>query len=376
VTIPASPPLLVRVVARGIDVDDPARLVCSGVDSPDALAAAHPRAELHEGRVAAHGTLAELAQAGRAAGGPALAAALEQAARAALEAFHAPPVDLATSAATLPTSRRTLVMGVLNVTPDSFYDGGIHLAPDHPAPAVRDGLALAGAGADLVDVGGESTRPGADPVGAHEELRRVVPVVEALAAAGVTVSVDTTKAVVARAAVEVGAVLVNDVSSGSLDPELIPTVAELGVGYVLMHMRGTPRTMQDDPVYGEVVADVYDHLGARLDALARAGVARERVAVDPGIGFGKTVAHNVELLRRLRELTGLGRPILVGASRKSFLGALTGRDDPADRLEGSLAVAALAVAGGAGLVRVHDVAETRQVVTVADALVRRPVADP
>ncbi len=261
-------------------------------------------------------------------------------------------------------------MGVLNVTPDSFYDGGIHLSPDHPHSAVADGLALTAAGADIVDVGGESTRPGSEGVSADEELRRVVPVIEQLARHGVTVSVDTTKAAVARAAVDAGAVIVNDVSAGSLDEELLPTVADLGVGYVLMHMQGTPRTMQIDPRYGDVVADVAAFLSQRLEVLRDHGIPAERVAVDPGIGFGKTTAHNVELLRRLDEIVALGRPVVLGASRKSFLGHLTGLDDPADRLEASLAAAVLGISRGAGILRVHDVAETCRVVAVADAVER------
>lgn len=269
----------------------------------------------------------------------------------------------------LPTGSRTVVQGVLNVTPDSFSDGGVHLGPEGDvAPAIEAGRALAAAGADVVDVGGESTRPGAAAVSVEEELARTEPVVRALAADGIVVSIDTTKATVARAAVEAGAAIVNDVSAGALDPDLYPTVAELGVPYVLMHMQGTPRTMQRAPTYDDVVAEVYEHLATQLDRLEAAGVAGDQVVVDPGIGFGKTLQHNVTLLHHLRELTGLGRPVLVGASRKSFIGTLTRVEDPADRLEGSLAVAALAVAGGARIVRVHDVRETVRVVAVADAI--------
>lgn len=269
----------------------------------------------------------------------------------------------------LPTGSRTVVQGILNVTPDSFSDGGVHLGPQGDVgPAIEAGRALAAAGADVVDVGGESTRPGAAAVSVEEELARTEPVVRALAADGIVVSIDTTKATVARAAVEAGAAIVNDVSAGALDPDLYPMVAELGVPYVLMHMQGTPRTMQRAPTYDDVVAEVYDHLATQLDRLEAAGVAGDQVVVDPGIGFGKTLQHNVTLLHHLRQLTGLGRPVLVGASRKSFIGALTGVEDPADRLEGSLAVAALAVAGGARIVRVHDVRETVRVVAVADAI--------
>ncbi len=281
--------------------------------------------------------------------------------------------DVWTPAGMLPTSRRTVVQAVLNVTPDSFSDGGVHFRPGDPSAAVEAGLALVEQGADLVDVGGESTRPGAVPVDVDEELRRVVPVVRGLADAGVMVSVDTVKAVVVRAAVDAGAAIVNDVSAGSLDPDLLPTIAALEVAYVLMHMQGTPRTMQVAPHYDDVVTEVRDHLERHLDRLEGLGIARDRVVVDPGIGFGKTVAHNVDLLRRLRELTTLGRPVLVGASRKSFLGHLTGQPDPTRRTAASIAAAALAVANGASIVRVHDVPETRDAVAVADA-VHRPAA--
>lgn len=238
-------------------------------------------------------------------------------------------------------------MGVLNVTPDSFSDGGRFLDSER---AVAHGLALVGAGADVVDVGGESTRPGAGPVDADEERRRVVPVVEALAP-HVRVSVDTTKASVARAAVEAGATLVNDVSAS-----LHGVAAEVGAGWVAMHMRGTPATMQAAPRYDDVVAEVRDFLVARAEAAVAAGVGE--VWIDPGIGFGKLAAHNLSLLRHLDVLVATGFPVLVGTSRKSFLGALAGGAGPDDRLEGSVATAALAVASGASMVRVHDVAET------------------
>ena len=302
-------------------------------------------------------------------GGLVLAEQMRTAVEPAVDAWLAGAPDVTTPNGTLTTSKRPLVVGVLNVTPDSFSDGGVHFAGDaHPAEAIAAGRALAVAGADLVDVGGESTRPGAEPVGVDEELARVVPVVEGLAGDGVAVSVDTTKAVVARAAVEAGASMVNDVSAGTMDEALLPTVAELGVPYVLMHMLGTPRTMQADPRYEDVVGEVYDFLAAQLAQLDALGVARERVVVDPGIGFGKRLEHNLALLRRLREFTSLGRPILIGASRKSFVGQLTGTEDPTDRLEGSLAAAALAVASGARVLRVHDVAATARAVAVAHAI--------
>jgi dihydropteroate synthase len=256
-------------------------------------------------------------------------------------------------------------MGVLNVTPDSFSDGGDFLAPDR---AVAHGAVLRAEGAHIVDVGGESTRPGARPVDAEEELRRVLPVVEALAAAGGTISIDTSKAEVARRALEAGAVMVNDVTALRGDPNLAGVVAEAGVPLCLMHMQGEPRTMQDDPRYGDVVADVRAFLAQRLEAAVAAGVAEEQVLLDPGIGFGKTLAQNLTLLRRLPELLGLGRPLMVGTSRKSFLGRLTGREQARDRLAASVAAAVLAYQAGATVLRVHDVAETRDALVVTEAI--------
>lgn len=247
-----------------------------------------------------------------------------------------------------------LVMGVLNVTPDSFSDGGRWF---HTDAAIGHGLELVAAGADVVDVGGESTRPGAAPVDAAEEARRVVPVIEALAPA-VRVSVDTRKASVAEAALEAGATLVNDVSAS-----LWEVAAAAGAGWVAMHMKGEPSTMQEAPQYGDVVSEVRDHLVARASRARDAGVTE--VWVDPGIGFGKTVAHNLSLLRHLRSLSGAGFPVVVGTSRKMFLGRLSapaGEPPTAvdDRLEGSLATAAWALAHGAGMVRAHDVGPTAQ----------------
>lgn len=242
---------------------------------------------------------------------------------------------------------RPLVMGVLNVTPDSFSDGGRWFDRD---AAIAHGLEMVAEGADVVDVGGESTRPGAEPVDEAEELRRVVPVVEALAA-HVRVSVDTRKRGVAEAALAAGATLLNDVTASLFD-----VAAAAGVGWVAMHMQGDPRTMQDDPRYDDVVAEVRDFLVERAGAARAAGVGE--VWIDPGIGFGKNVDHNLALLAHLDTLVGTGFPVLVGASRKRFLGVLTGVDDPADRLEGSLAAAAWAMSAGAAMVRAHDVRAT------------------
>jgi dihydropteroate synthase len=241
-----------------------------------------------------------------------------------------------------------LVMGVLNVTPDSFSDGGRFL---DPAAAVSHGLAMAADGADVVDVGGESTRPGADPVDEAEERRRVVPVVRALAEAGVRVSIDTTKQAVAEAAIEAGASMLNDISAA-----LWPVAAAAGCAYVAMHMRGTPATMQSLAAYDDVVGEVCSFLRDRAHAAAEGGVPE--VWVDPGLGFAKTAAHNLVLLRRLRDVAALGYPVLVGASRKSFIGALTGGAPADDRLEGSLACAVWAGLHGASMVRVHDVRAT------------------
>jgi dihydropteroate synthase len=254
-------------------------------------------------------------------------------------------------------------MGVLNVTPDSFSDGGAFLDPD---AAVAHACAMVAEGADLIDVGGESTRPGALPVSPDEELRRVVPVLERLG--GVPVSIDTSKAVVARAATAVGAVLVNDVTALRGDPEIAGVVAEAGADLCLMHMLGEPRTMQDDPRYADVVSEVKAFLEERLGHATAEGVPEERIWLDPGIGFGKTVEHNLELLRRLDEIVALGRPVVVGVSRKRFLGVLTGRGEP-DRLAGGVAANVLAFERGAHMFRVHDVAETRDALAVTAATV-------
>lgn len=246
-------------------------------------------------------------------------------------------------------------MGILNATPDSFSDGGAHL---DAAAAVAHARAMARAGAAIVDVGGESTRPGAVPVPAHVEIARVAPVLAALAGepGAAPVSIDTRHAAVARVALDAGAVLVNDVSAGA-DPDMLPLVAERGVGLCLMHMQGEPATMQDDPRYGDVVAEVTSFLEARMEAAVGAGVAEEAIVLDPGIGFGKTVDHNVALLAGLQRIVALGRPVLVGVSRKGFIGALTGRDVD-DRLAGSIGAGLAAVERGAAVLRVHDVPET------------------
>lgn len=258
------------------------------------------------------------------------------------------------------------VMGVLNVTPDSFSEGSDAV---DPATAVTRGRRLAAEGAAIVDVGGESTRPGATPVPPAVEIDRVVPVIERLAVdLAVPVSVDTSKPEVMRAAVAAGAQLINDVRALTV-PGALEAAAETGAAVCLMHMQGEPATMQDDPSYGDVVAEVRDFLRARAAACVAAGIARERICIDPGIGFGKRVEHNLALLARLDELAGLGFPVLLGVSRKSLVGIITGR--PAgSRLAGSVAFAALAVARGAAIVRAHDVAATLDAVKAAAALRR------
>jgi dihydropteroate synthase len=260
-----------------------------------------------------------------------------------------------------------VIMGVLNVTPDSFSEHGLFL--ETPA-AVAHGLGLERDGAAIIDVGGESTRPGAQPVPGLLERERVVPVIEGLVRAGTasTISIDTTKLEVAEAALDAGATYVNDVSAFRVDPEMAGLVADRGVGCCLMHMRGEPLTMQRDPRYDDVVDDVRAFLEERLDWAVREGVSEQRIMLDPGIGFGKTVAHNLELLRRLDELCTLGRPIVVGTSRKSFLAKLTGRPD-GDRLAGTIATNVLALERGASVFRVHDAAPLRDALAVAAATV-------
>jgi len=267
----------------------------------------------------------------------------------------------------LPVEARTLVMGVVNVTPDSFSDGGHWLRPED---AIAHGLALAREGADLLDVGGESTRPGAQPVPEAEELRRVVPVVAALAREGLVVSVDTRKPGVARAALEAGASVVNDVAALQA-PGMAQACAAARCGVVLMHMQGQPEDMQRAPRYADVVRDVGAFLGERAAFAEKAGIARDAVALDPGIGFGKSLEHNLALLRELASLRGPGYPLLVGVSRKAFLGTLAGIPDPTRRVSAGLAATALAIARGADIVRTHDVRATVEAARVADALAGR-----
>jgi len=265
------------------------------------------------------------------------------------------------------------LMGVLNVTPDSFSDGG---SWPTSALAVERGVLLESQGADILDVGGESTRPGAEEVAADEELRRVLPVVEGLAGrVRAAISIDTTKSDVARAALDAGATIVNDVSAGRLDPAMLPLVADRGATCVLMHRQGTPRDMQTAPAYADVVAEVATFLRERAEVAQARGIAAERIWVDPGIGFGKTLAHNLELLVRLREIAALGFPVCLGVSRKSFIAAIeseqgASKSPPEARVGGTAAAVTLGVLGGAAILRVHDVAVMAQAARVAEACLR------
>ncbi len=258
-------------------------------------------------------------------------------------------------------------MGILNVTPDSFSDGGRYL---DAGAAIEHGLELAAQGAAIIDVGGESTRPGAAAVELREELRRVIPVIEGLLGAGIdaTISVDTSKLEVARAALDAGATFVNDVTAFRAAPQMAELVAARGAECCVTHMQGEPRTMQNEPRYADVVGDVREFLRERVAFALDAGIARERIAVDPGFGFGKTVEHNLELLDRLDELAVLGQPILIGTSRKSFLGAITGRDE-GDRLAATIATNVIGLLRGASVFRVHDVAAVRDALALAAATV-------
>jgi dihydropteroate synthase len=272
--------------------------------------------------------------------------------------------------------RAPVIMGVVNVTPDSFSDGGLFL---DAGAAVEHGRRLAAEGAHILDVGGESTRPGAEPVAEDEELRRVLPVIERLAddagAPDVRISIDTTKSAVASAALGAGAGIVNDVSAFRFDPGLAGLVADREADCCLMHMLGEPRTMQQDPRYEDVVSEVKAFLEQRLAFAMGEGVAEERVWLDPGIGFGKTVEHNLELLRRLDEIVAIGRPVVVGTSRKSFLGKLVGGRDEGERLPGTIATNVLALERGATVFRVHDVAPNADALAVAAATFRLDVGE-
>ena len=278
----------------------------------------------------------------------------------ALERLTAPRAPIAGLAWNAPR-----LMGILNVTPDSFSDGGRFIAPD---AALAQARAMAAEGADIIDVGGESTRPGALPVAEADEIARTAPVIRAMRdGLGTPISVDTRKSGVARAAAESGAALVNDVSGFTYDAALAPYCAGTGLPVCVMHAQGDPQTMQDSPVYDDVTLDVYDFLAARIDVLVAQGIPRAQIMVDPGIGFGKTQAHNLTLLSRLSIFHGLGCPVLLGASRKKFIGTIGGTQSAADRMPGSVAVALAGIAQGVQIVRVHDVGATRAAIALWQA---------
>ncbi|PSB25485.1 dihydropteroate synthase [Stenomitos frigidus] len=263
---------------------------------------------------------------------------------------------------------RTYLMGVLNVTPDSFSDGGLFNSLE---TAIAQARTLVAAGADILDIGGQSTRPNAVEISLDEELGRVLPIIQAMRQeTDIPISIDTTRAAVAQASIAAGADIVNDISSATYDPEMLPIVAALGVPLVLMHIRGTPQTMQQLTDYDDVVDDILSFLQSRLEAAITAGIDRKRLMIDPGIGFAKTYNQNLEILRRLPELRALGYPLLVGASRKSFIGHLLNQPDPKERVWGTAAACCAAIVGGADLLRVHDVRELNDVCRVADAIFR------
>lgn len=363
---------LVRVEEASLGAGAQVRVVVSGVSDAGRLrstwASSGAAVEQVGDRLHATTTVEALARAAGRSFDADEAGVVDRSLREAVAAWLGSPPAVPLPTGTLPTGTRPLVMGVVNVTPDSFSDGGTLYGDgvDHPRAALDHAGRLLGDGADLLDVGGESTRPGADPVAEEEELARVLPVVEGVRRDAV-VSVDTTKPAVARAAVRAGASVVNDVS-GARDPALLEVVAETGVAYVLMHARGRPKDMTSRATYDDVVGEVYEFLTDGLARCVDAGIARERILLDPGLGFAKTPEHNLALLRALRQFRGLGRPVVVGASRKSFLGALLGGAEVDDRLEGSLACAAAAVTAGASVIRAHDVGPTTRVARVAHAI--------
>jgi dihydropteroate synthase len=268
---------------------------------------------------------------------------------------------------TVVLGERTLVMGILNVTPDSFSDGGHY--PDSSA-AVERALEMVEQGADIIDIGGESTRPGSDPVSESEEIQRTLPIIEKLRShSDILISIDTMKAKTARCAVEAGADIINDISAFEADPHMGEVASDTLAGIILMHMKGSPQTMQDDPTYRDVVSDVSSYLKSRIDLALQCGIERERIIADPGIGFGKTRDHNLNLLNHLPELLECGTPMLIGASRKRFIGQITGNENPDERLGGSLGAAAWAIMRGAHILRVHDVIETCDLCRMLDTLI-------
>jgi len=263
-------------------------------------------------------------------------------------------------------SQRTYIMGILNVTPDSFSDGGLYLSKDN---AVRHALRMLEEGADIIDVGGESTRPGSNPVSVNEEIKRVIPVIEALReGVNIPISIDTYKAEVAEAAIRAGASIVNDISGLRFDKRMADIVARNGAGVVIMHIKGTPRDMQRNPVYKALIPEIMDYIREGIAIAQKAGVPDDKIIIDPGIGFGKTVEHNLEIIKRLNEFTGFEKPILIGPSRKSFIGKTLGGLPVTERLEGTASAVAIAIFNGANIIRVHDVREMVRVAKIADGI--------
>ena len=369
---------LVRVVEASAVGEPPVRLVVSGLVDPDRLlrpwSSSGATVRLHDGRLEALSTTAALARAAGRALERGEADALVGSLRAAVAASRRPTKPLPLPGGrVLALDRRPALLGVVNVTPDSFSDGGRLYPTGHPDAAVAYARTLLQEGADVIDVGGESTRPGADPTAVREERGRVLPVVERLAADGVVVSIDTRKPGLARDALRAGACIVNDVSAAR-NPAMLETAGELGAAYVVMHSRGDPRDMQQHTDYHDVVAEVYEFLAEGVRRCAVAGIPPDRVVLDPGIGFAKSAEQNLDLLRALAQFRGLGHPVLVGASRKRFLARLSagaggGECGPDERTEASLATVALAVGAGAALLRVHDVRASRRAARTARAVV-------
>ncbi len=263
---------------------------------------------------------------------------------------------------------RTHVMGILNVTPDSFSDGGLYADAERALAHARE---MAAAGADIIDIGGESTRPGAEPLSEEEELRRIIPLIERLAAElAIPISVDTYKSNVAKKALEAGASIVNDISGLRFSPDMARVAADYGAAVIIMHIKGTPRDMQQNPVYADVVSEIRSYLDEGIEYAVKAGVDRERILIDPGIGFGKALDHNLTILKRLDEFRGLGRPIVLGTSRKKFIGTVLDIPVPEQRIDGTAATVALGIERGASVVRVHDVSRMTQVARMTDAIIR------
>jgi dihydropteroate synthase len=277
---------------------------------------------------------------------------------------------------TLDLDARTHIMGVLNITPDSFSDGGLFMGPDASGTpdyvkAIESALKMVEEGADIIDIGGESTRPGAQSVPEEEEIKRVLPVIEGIRRhSKVPVSIDTYKAGTARAAVLAGASIINDISAGAFDPEMAAVAAQTGAAIILMHIKGAPPDMQERPEYGDVVSEVRAYLAERADRLRAAGVSGDKILLDVGIGFGKTVLHNLALINRLDEIKSLGLPLVLGVSRKAFIGKLTGGAEASDRLEGTIAASVIGIVRGADIIRVHDVRAAKRAAAVADAIIR------